>query len=333
MGIRERQWGTAAGWGGKPFPILSFPGVQLTGATVGEVVGNAAQQARCMKAVAEAFESEAIVSPMDLSVEAEAFGSAIRFSEGEVPTVAKAIIQTDEDAERLTVPAVGSGRTDVYIEAIRLVKGMVTDRPVFAGAIGPFSLAARLMDMTEIMVKCLLEPEQTHLVLEKATAFLCRYVRALKQAGADGVVLAEPAAGLLSPSACGVFSCRYVRTLVEAVQDASFRVIYHNCGNTLPLLSTLLQTGAAAYHFGDAVDIGAVLEILPAEVPVLGNLSPSGVFRYGTPQSVASATRAMLEKGCGHANYIPSSGCDIPPQTPLENIRAFFDAVRAFGEG
>ncbi len=315
----------------KPFPVLSFPGIQLLGLTVRDLIGSAENQARCMKAVAERFDCAASVSLMDLSVEAEAFGCAVRFSDGEVPTVTGAIVETVEDARRLAVPAVGRGRTGLCVEAIALAKERIRDRPVFAGVIGPFSLSGRLMDMTEIMVKCLLEPDVTHLVLEKAAAFILDYAAALKAAGADGLIIAEPAAGLLSPGVCEAFSSRYVRGIVEAVQDERFSVIYHNCGNTLPLLSSILGIGARACHFGDAVDIGEILKGMPDEVPVMGNLSPSRCLLNGTPARVAAATRAMVAKARGYANYIPSTGCDIPPLSPLENIDAFMSAAAEGG--
>jgi uroporphyrinogen decarboxylase len=311
----------------KPFPLLSFPGIQLLGITVRDLIGSAENQARCMKAVAERFDCAASVSLMDLSVEAEAFGSTVRFSDGEVPTVTGAIVHSAEDARRLVVPPVGCARTGLCVEAISLAKERISDRPLFAGAIGPFSLSGRLMDMTEIMVKCLMEPEQTHLVLEKATAFISDYAAALKAAGADGLIIAEPAAGLLSPGVCETFSSRYVSRIVETVQDDRFSVIYHNCGNTLPLLASILGIGARAYHFGDAVDIGEILKGMPPERPVIGNLSPSLYLRSGTPDRVAAATREMMHKAYGYANYIPSTGCDIPPLSPLANIDAFMLAA------
>ena len=76
---------------------------------------------------------------------------------------------------------------------------LITDRPVLAGIIGPYSLAGRLLDMTEIMILCYEEPEMVESVLEKATEFLIEYAKAFKEAGANGVCMAEPAAGLLSP--------------------------------------------------------------------------------------------------------------------------------------
>lgn len=311
----------------KPFPILSFPGIQLLGLTVMELIGTARNQADCMKAIADKFDCLASVSLMDLSVEAEAFGSTIKFGDGEVPTVIGSVVENEEDAEKLKIPSVGDGRTGICVDAIKIAKALICDRPVFAGVIGPFSLSGRLMDMTEIMVKCLVEPELTHIVLEKATAFILEYAHALKEAGADGLVIAEPAAGLLSPQMCEEFSSRYVKRITESLQDDSFIIVYHNCGNTLPLIDSIIGIGAEIYHFGNAVDIGAVLDKMPDDVLVSGNLSPSDYFLRGTPKSVAGATLEMLEKAKGHKNYIPSSGCDIPPLSPLENIEAFFNAL------
>ena len=54
--------------------------------------------------------------------------------------------------------------------------------------------------MTEIMILCYEEPELVETVLEKATEFLVAYAKAFKEAGANGICLAEPAAGLLSPA-------------------------------------------------------------------------------------------------------------------------------------
>jgi len=314
----------------KPLPVLSFPGIQLLGMTVKQMVDNADNQAKCMKAIADRFDCAATVSLMDLSVEAEAFGSNIRFSDDEVPTVIGGIIETDEDAENLKVPEVGAGRTGECVRAIAITKHLITDRPILAGVIGPFSLSGRLMDMTEIMIKCLIEPELTHIVLSKATEFIIKYSIAMKEAGANGLVIAEPAAGLLSPDLCEEFSSKYVKKIVDAVQDETFLIVYHNCGNTVPLIDSIVGIGANAYHFGNAVDIGVILEKMPANLPVLGNLSPSEHFSGGTPESVAIATKEMLAKAEGHNNFIPSSGCDIPPLSSLENIDSFFIAVNDY---
>jgi hypothetical protein len=107
------------------------------------------------------------------------------------------------------------------------------------------------------MVNCYVEPDMVHTVLEKAAEFSIKYIRGYKKAGANGVVIAEPAAGLLSPELNSQFSAPYVKQIIEAVQEENFIVVYHNCGNTIPLIDSILSVGAGAYHFGNAINMCA----------------------------------------------------------------------------
>lgn len=313
----------------KPLPLLSFPCIQLMNISVQQLIGDSALQAKGMKLVADRVASAASVSLMDLSVEAEAFGAAIHVSEEEVPTVVGALISEEEEADNLAIPAVGAGRTGICVEAIRQAAKVITDRPVLAGVIGPYSLAGRLMDVSEIMILCYDEPDMVHTVMEKATEFLISYCNAFRQAGADGVVIAEPLTGLLSPGLAREFSHPYVQKLIAAVQTDDFCVIYHNCGDNVPhMISDIYQLGALGYHFGDAIDMMAVLPKAPKDVLVMGNISPAAQFRGGTPESIAKATQDLLTSCGGYPNFVISSGCDIPPLSPWENIDAFFLAAK-----
>ena len=316
----------------KALPILSFPCISLLGITVRELISDSELQAKGMKAVADRTDAAAAVSFMDLSVEAECFGSDICVSDDEVPTVKGRIVNDESEAEALDVPAIGSGRTQIYIDAIKKAAELITDRPVLAGMIGPFSLAARLLDVSEIMMDCYDEPDMVHAVMKKATAFLVEYAKAYKAAGADGIVMAEPVSGLLSPALEEEFSSPYVKEIVDAVQDDSFLVIYHNCGDNVPhMLDSILTTGAAAYHFGNAVDMEKdIIPKVPSDTVVMGNIDPAGVLRMGTPETVKKETVQLLERCSKYPNFVLSSGCDIPPLTPWENIDAFFKAVEEF---
>lgn len=314
-------------------PILSFPGAQKTGVTVGELVHDSEKQAQAIAAVAANTPAAAAVSLMDLSVEAEAFGAQVRFSEDEVPTIVGQLVDGEDAANELRVPAVGEGRTGVYVEAVRLAKQRITDRPVLAGCLGPYSLAGRLMDVTEIMYLCFDEPDAVHTVLDKATQFLIEYCKAFREAGADGVVLAEPLAGLLSPDMNEEFSVEYVKRLVDAVQTEEFAVIYHNCGNAVvQQLNEIFTIGAAAYHFGNAIDMRNVMAKAPADVICMGNIDPAGEFAGGTPESIRKVTLELLADIGDKPNFLISSGCDIPPHAKWENIDAFFGAIEEYNE-
>jgi uroporphyrinogen decarboxylase len=200
---------------------------------VEELVHNSRWQALGMRLIADRYNMPAALGYMDLSVEAEAFGSTIIYKPNETPTVTGRIISSYAML-RACCPRGGgrphrhSGRG--YGQVLRLIN----DRPVFANCIGPFSLAGRLMDVGDIMLQCYAEPETVELVLRKATDFIKDYIRAFKSVGVNGVMMAEPLAGILSPELIGRFSSPYVKEIVDELQDRSFMFIYHNCG---PLLT------------------------------------------------------------------------------------------------
>lgn len=331
MQFNMKEWVQSLPKSGKPMPLLSFPSAQLLGATVYQFTHSAELQAEGIVRVAERTNAAAAVCMMDLSVEAEAFGCTVKAEENEVPTITGILISDEDEANALAVPEIGEGcgRTGLYLDAARMAKSRIADRPTLAGIIGPFSLAGRLMDVSEALVNCIADEDFVHAALKKTTAFLKEYAKAYKAAGVDGIVMAEPLAGLLSPALEAEFSAPYVKEIIDAVQDDHFAVIYHNCGPNTPLMTeSLYQNGAAAYHFGDAVSLKEILEKMPGDRPVCGNISPSNDFLNGTPEKMTEDVNALCSACKAHPNFVLSSGCDIPPASPWENIDAFFAAAQ-----
>jgi uroporphyrinogen decarboxylase len=316
----------------KALPILTFPAVQYLYVTVRELVADSTHMAIGMRSIADNFDMPAALSYMDLSVEAEAFGAHTVYGADDVPTIIGKLVSTHEDAEALKVPEVGAGRTGVNIEAIRKAQMLINDRPVIAQCIGPFSLAGRLMNVNEIMLLCYEDPEMVHIILRKATDFILEYAKALKNiGGADGIILSEPLAGLLSPPLAKEFSSTYVHEIVAEIQDKHFIVIYHNCGDSVPhLLDAIVDTGCFVFHFGDSVDILPILERLPRNYLVMGNISPAKVFNSGNSEFVRIETLKLLNKCAIFNNFVISSGCDLAPNADLDNMETFFRAADGY---
>jgi uroporphyrinogen decarboxylase len=264
---------------------------------------------------------------MDLSTEAEEFGASIQFSDDEVPTVTGRLVTDAAGAEQLRIPQVGTRRTRVYLETIQGLARERADGLILAGLIGPFSLAGRLYGVSEALLATAMEPEVVQILLEKTTHFLTAYARALKDAGADGVIMAEPTAGLLSPRAVAEFSSPYIKRIIEAVEDERFQILLHNCAARIGHLSAKRESGASALHFGKPMDLPAALKEVPSDFLLCGNLDPAEVFVNSTPDDVAARTHGLLEATAGFPNFVISSGCDIPAHAPLKNIEAFFSSV------
>lgn len=309
-------------------PVMTHPGIEIIGKSVLDAVTNGCVHYEAIKALTERYPSDAVTVIMDLTVEAEAFGAEIAFADNEVPAVVGHMLDTVDDIYQLEVPSMKKGRVPEFLKANLLAARNITDRPVLGGCIGPFSLAGRLYDMSGIMMLIYENPEAADMLLSKCTTFITRYCKALKATGVNGVMMAEPAAGLLSDEDCERFSSKYVKQIVDAVQDDTFSLILHNCGNTGQCTAAMVKTGAAAYHFGNKIDMVEAIKGVPANVPAMGNLDPVSLFKDATPEEMRKATLELLEATKDYPNFVLSSGCDTPPHTPFANIDAFYEAVR-----
>jgi uroporphyrinogen decarboxylase len=309
-------------------PVLTFPGGQLTGSTVREMVHDPVKQVAAQLALRDRFQTDALLSAMDLSAEAEEFGASILFSDDEVPAVTGRLVTDMAGAIALPVPRQGSRRTAVYLKTIEALARHASGQPVIGGLIGPFSLAGRLFGVSEALLASAMEPETVEVLVEKATSYLTAYAAAFRDAGADGVIMAEPTAGLMSPPFVEQFSSPYVQKIRAAVETDGFQVILHNCGAKLNHLQSKLRSGAQILHFGKPMDLPAAVATVDQGIVLGGNLDPSEVFVSGSPAFVASRTEALLAGTEGRKNFFISSGCDIPYAVPLANLEAYFKAVR-----
>ena len=161
------------------------------------------------------------------------------------------------------------------------------------------------------------------MVLDKVTAFLIRLLRGLSSdAGANGVLMAEPLAGLLSPDLAEEFSCTYVRKIVDAVQDRRFR-------RGLPQLRQRRQP----HDSRDSVHrlrrrttsatpstCATCCPRFPRTGSAWAMWIPRVAFRHGTPESIREVTLALMKDLTKYPNFVISSGCDIPPMFPSGRI-------------
>jgi len=312
----------------KAMPLLSYPAVQQLFITVDDLVHSSNEMALGVRLIADRYNMPFATTYMDLSIEAEAFGATCTYHTDDIPTITGQLVSSQEQADALQVPELGAGRTGKVLRALGKTLTIVNDRPVFANCTGPFSLAGRLMDVNEILLMTYEDPDLVHSVLEKCTQFLLKYIKAMKDLGANGVIMAEPLAGLMSGSSMQEFSSDYVRRIIDELQDRDFIFVYHNCSNAIEKkVDAVISTGARMFHFGDKADMWALLNSLPKDVIVMGNVSPSAVFLADSTDKMAKDTQALLRKCLVFENFMISSGCDIPAATPLENIDKFFEVV------
>lgn len=198
MKINMQRWAEAiiADKDVKNLPVLYFPALKNINMGVPESVQDPKKIATAMKEVLDEYpETIAAVTGMDLTVDTEAFGAEVNYSEVQAPNIVKHLASTVDDIMALEVPDIHAGRVDIFCDACIEAEKIIKDRPILGGMLGPFSLAANILDVTDAMMKVVTEKEAMHVLLDKCTDWLIKRAQAYKDAGANGVFMAEPKIG------------------------------------------------------------------------------------------------------------------------------------------
>lgn len=305
-------------------PLMGFPGIQLTHTTLKQNVFNWGVQFETLAALAHKFQPDGMFYMMDLTIEANALGLPVQFPLEHAPSVERAIAETEEDIAALgKIDILKDGRVMAFVETLRQMQSL----PGLTGAYvsGPFTLAALMLGMSEAAVNVMLNPDLVHAALKVANRAVIQFMHTLAEAGADVVMVLEPSAVILSPTQFADFSAAYLR---EIVQAAGLPLVLHICGKSNHLIDGMVQTGVQGLSLDAQVDLAAVMPQIPDDVVVMGNISPTAVMVDMQPEAVYESTGTLLAQMASHRNFILSTGCDLPPETPLDNIHAFMAAGR-----
>ena len=307
-------------------PLLGAPGTILSKTTLKENLTNSEEQYKTLSILIDKFSPDGIFPMMDLTVEIEALGSETNFPENANPSVAKPLINNREDLKILKGNWQGiRGRMKVFIEVMEKIAKKYS---IIKGGyvIGPFTMAGELMGANEIAIQAMLNPEMVSELVNFSLEVISEYANALFNAGADAIAVLEPLAVILSLKKYKEFSLYPFKKLVSNLNNKP--LILHICGNTNHLIKSMLDSGAVGLSLDSVINFEELKKIIPQEITLMGNLNPVKIFLQSTPDEVAEATKSLKESMKDTDNFILSSGCDIPINTPLENIEAFMKVAR-----
>jgi uroporphyrinogen decarboxylase len=314
-------------------PLCAYSGLSITGESVEDLVSVPGTQFKAIMALQERYNTPVLLTAIDTTVEAEAYGAEVKFSARELPSLVDRLITGPADVPSLADPVPGDSRTRVPLEtAWRLTAEVGESVPVIGAMLGPFTLATHLFGVKETLAAVSSDPDTIESILDTVTGFLCRYALEFRETGAWGILVAEGASGRLAPEGLARFSTPFVKRILKAIETHDFAVVLHNCRASNAHLDAILDSGASVLHLGAHVDLAAALARVPPATTLIGNIDAFKLFQKGSPQAVGDATRALLEATRPYRNFAISSGCEIPPGSPLANLNAFFRAVSEFNK-
>ena len=315
-------------------PLAGFPGLNLTGCTVKLAQQNYGEHFKVLKAIAETFKPDAVFPLMDLSVEANALGRFTVFPKEESATVPKDSFSAGdlEKAEEINISF--DARLLGYVETVKLMK-LSLPGSILRGAYvtGPYTLAALLMGADEAAIATVLYPEKLANICRFTTEKIHEYIRLLISAGAQIICILEPSAVMLGPEQFEEFSSFYVKNICQSYKYTGTAVVYHVCGNSMHLIEKMAESGADALSLDSpetGVELAEAARRVPPDIILIGNINPIGPILRGSPEDVEREVSDLCRSMIGYPNFVLSTGCDLPQEVPVENLKTFMSAGRSF---
>lgn len=308
----------------------------FSGYSMREYTTRAASLADAVLRYAERFRPDAVWLSADTWVSAEAMGAAVGApAEGQpFGGVGGPLVQVSADIARLPPPEIGrQGRYPLMLEALGRIRAAVGRELCVVACFDqyPFSLAAALMGINEIMVRVVDDPAFVEALMARCAEYAVAYGRALAEAGADVLSGGDSPAGLLGPELYARVARPYERAVIAGLKATGRPVSLHLCGNATPLLPAMAGSGADVLELDHAVDLAEACRLVGPEIAIWGNLDPVRVLAHGTPAEVTQAARAALAAAAqsGQRRFVLSSGCTLAVGTPPANLDALIDASYA----
>jgi len=228
----------------------------------------------------------------------------------------------------LTIPdPLGGGRMHNGIKAIALYKERIGREKIIEGWIeGPVAEAADLRGINTLMLDFADDPAFVRDLFEFVIALELRFAREQINAGADVIGIGDAAASLVGPRIYEEFALPYEQRLVDGVHAMGAKARLHICGNTRKLVTGMGQLRCDIVDLDSLTPLADARQAMGPQQVLLGNLNPVTTLLDGTPESVTSGI-AECHRLAG-ARFIVGAGCEVPRDTPPENLRALAEYAR-----
>ncbi len=334
MNGRER---TLAIFEGRPvdclplMPITMMFAADLAGVPYGRYTADHRLLAEGQLRTAERFDFDYVSCISDPAREAADCGANVKFYDDQPPAIdeANALLADKTVLMRLKAPdPLAGGRMTDRVEAAALLRKRVGDDKLLEGWIeGPCAEAADLRGINRLMLDFYDDPAFVRDLFEFVLEMELRFARAQVEAGIDLMGVGDAAASLVGPQIYAEFVQPYEQRMVDALHEMGVKVRLHICGNISRILPGIGQLGC------DLVDVDYMVsmeqarhETGPQQV-LAGNLDPVRSLRDSYPQSIAEALGECYRQA--GPRYVVAAGCEVPRDTPWENVEAMRKFARS----
>ncbi len=311
-------------------PLLGAHAVALAGIPHERACQDPSAQADALLLAVEAYQPDAIFTLMDLSAEPEALGAAADMRPGQPPVIVRHLTPQQLDTEALE-ERILTARVPVFIETVSRLRDALDDSILIGALIcGPLTAAANAIGIEAWGRMLRRDRDLAARLLARLTAACTSLLQRHAQAGAHAVMLLEPVATsvILGPPDLEALLLPRLQEIARAAHDSGLLSMLHVCGDCRPSLSLLADSRADVLSLDAPVDLPAARHIVSGKTALMGNLDVRHLLPHDTPDAVYQRARALVFEMDSTGGFVLSTGCEIPPETPRENVAHFMAAAQ-----
>ncbi|WP_027715433.1 uroporphyrinogen decarboxylase family protein [Desulfuromonas sp. TF] len=317
------------------FPLILNHAARAIDVPVAQCIQNAELFGQAHVAAYRRYGNDLITFLSTTSTLAEAMGQKMNFIEEDAPQLAEPLLQQLDDLKRVHIPDFSrDGRLTIYLQAteyaVAEVGKEVCVSTVFAG---PFTTAAALRG-ADVFVKDLYKnKEWVHELLELCCQAGLKFIDEILKRNSLPIVVEPIGSGsLVGPRMFKEFVAPYLKRLADHIHASGggLPAVLHICGKTKPNWGPMRDADWDIWSL-DGVDMAEAKAFAGDRVTLVGNLVPANLLK-NTPEQIDAEAKLICEKAMGSPRgFILGSGCEVPINTPPENVDALINAARRYG--
>ena len=313
-------------------PFLAY-GAKLLGFSIKEFNTDPKKRVKSVLATYEMFHPDTVGSALVASaLIVGSLGGEVEFPEDGAPYLKGRILEEKSDLVKLGTPdAERDERLPFYQEVCGRIVSEIKDCGVGGSIAAPWSVAMLIRGTEDLIYDTVDDPDFVHELMRFTTELVKGYGVALRETGV-GIGFNDPSAGcsVVSPIIYRNFVKPYHEELVNFFKERNTGIGLHICGYTDPIMEDMVSLGVNSVSIDGPSSLKKLVEVSQKKVIIRGNVATE-LFLEGTKKQIEAAVKECIDIAAKDSGYILSSGCAIPLNTPIENIRYFMEAGRKYG--
>jgi len=307
-------------------PFVGCHGGKLIGADASEYLRSSELMVQGLSAAIELYKPDGIPVMFDLQVEAEALGCELKWSPSTPPAVVSHPLLNEISIDHFSVPDRLAGRIPIIMETTKLLRKRFPDLALYGLITGPFTLGLHLLG-TEIFVSMMESPDNVHRLMKFTTKVCKAMTDYYLESGCDVIALVDPMTCQIDPASFNSFVTPYVSQCFDYIRQKDALSSFFVCGHAQQNIEEMCKCNPDNISIDENIPLEYVKEYASEyKISFGGNLKLTLVLLLGTPEDSQHEALECMDIG-GNEGFILSPGCDMPMDTPAENVEAISDLL------